>query len=196
MTTFTLIRHGDKLFSPLDPSLNELGHEQARRTAEYLADQPIQKIIASPLRRTQETAQYIAEKLNLPIHTDERLRERINWGDRPNQTRDDFVQTWIQTSRDRDYVPLGGQSSRQAGESFLSVITEQIGAPEEHIALVSHGGIISDFLRNIFTEEQLAPMSKKFPNGLDYEIKECSLTQIKVDTDFQLICINAVDHLV
>lgn len=39
-------------------------------------------------------------------------------------------------------------------------------------------------------------MSKKFPNGLDYEIKECSLTQIKVDTDFQLICINAVDHLV
>ncbi len=195
MTTFTLIRHGDKHFSPMDPGLNELGHEQARRTAQHLVSQPIQKIIASPLRRTQETAGYIAEALNLPIHTDSRLRERINWGDRPGQTRDDFIQTWIQTSKDRDFVPLGGQSSRQAGNSFLAVITEHVSAPEEHILLVSHGGIISDFLRNIFTEEQLQPMLKKFPNELDYEIKECSITQVSVDIEFQLLRSNSIDHL-
>lgn len=72
--TIYLVRHGRAAagVDDLDPGLDELGHEQARRTAEALKQLNARKVVVSPLRRTRETAAPIAEALGCPaeIRTD------------------------------------------------------------------------------------------------------------------------------
>lgn len=73
-TTFLLIRHGmnDLVGRALagrmpDVHLNEEGRAQARSVADRLAGLPIAAIASSPLDRTRETAEPLAERLGLAI---------------------------------------------------------------------------------------------------------------------------------
>ena len=74
-----LIRHGEKrLFMP-DPWLTDLGREQAANLAQQLkaklaAIAPKKVLVlASPKRRTQETATFIGQALGLDVQTDDFL---------------------------------------------------------------------------------------------------------------------------
>jgi broad specificity phosphatase PhoE len=58
-----------------DPGLTPLGHEQAKRTAEWLSDQRFDAFYASPLRRVEETAQPIADALGMQPEVHSWLRE-------------------------------------------------------------------------------------------------------------------------
>ena len=87
MASLFLIRHGqnDAVGKTLvgrlpGVHLNEAGHTQAGRLAQMLIDHPIKAVYASPLERTQETAQPIADLHGLPILTSPALIE-INFGD-------------------------------------------------------------------------------------------------------------------
>jgi probable phosphoglycerate mutase len=66
-----LVRHGrpNEIDSatPGDPSLNPDGWRQAQAVARLLAGEGITRIVASPMRRAQETAQPLAERLGLDI---------------------------------------------------------------------------------------------------------------------------------
>jgi broad specificity phosphatase PhoE/ribonuclease HI len=85
-TTLVLVRHGAtdhttaKRFSGSggdDPGLNADGLAQVRATADWLAPlaEEIEAVVASPLRRTRETAQIIGERLHHPVEVDEGLAE-------------------------------------------------------------------------------------------------------------------------
>src|SRR4051812_13411477 len=83
-TDLYLIRHGDALpghetvipgGSYDDQPLSQLGRRQAEALGQWLRPIPFQAIYSSPLRRTQETAQPLAEIQNLPILIEEGLRE-------------------------------------------------------------------------------------------------------------------------
>ena len=58
--------------------LSERGQEMAAATAEWLADKPVSRLIASPLLRTQQSAQPIAEVFGLEIEPDDRVIEGAN----------------------------------------------------------------------------------------------------------------------
>jgi broad specificity phosphatase PhoE len=58
--------------------LSESGRSMAARIADHVADFDITHLVSSPLQRAQETAAPIAERLRLPIHTDQRLLEPTN----------------------------------------------------------------------------------------------------------------------
>jgi len=68
-----LVRHGrpNEIDSetPGDPSLNADGRAQARAVARLLKGEGVTRIVASPMRRAQETAQPLAERLGLDIET-------------------------------------------------------------------------------------------------------------------------------
>ncbi len=68
-----LVRHGradeGDPFSPNDPPLNADGWRQARAAANLLASESVTRIVASPLRRAQQTATPLTERLGLPIDT-------------------------------------------------------------------------------------------------------------------------------
>lgn len=85
-TRFFLVRHGqtewnrqERFRGQADIPLNETGREQARRVAERLAGMSITAIYASRLQRAIQTAQPLAEALNLPIQTLDGLLD-INYG--------------------------------------------------------------------------------------------------------------------
>ena len=72
-TTIIFVRHAEKELQAEDPSLSEAGKRRAAELARQLVDADvvagIDAVYATPFRRTQETAQAVASKLDLPIHT-------------------------------------------------------------------------------------------------------------------------------
>lgn len=59
--------------------LSELGRKMADVAAQSLAGHPITALYASPLQRTQESAQPWSERFALPIITEDRIIEPANW---------------------------------------------------------------------------------------------------------------------
>ena len=55
--------------------LTKIGKEMIKESAEKVTDKKIDLIFASPLLRTQQTAEIVAKKLKLKVKTDKRLRE-------------------------------------------------------------------------------------------------------------------------
>lgn len=60
----------------IDAELNAVGRAQAQHAAQVLAQMPIARIVASPLRRAWETACCVAKVLGLEVTPEPRLRER------------------------------------------------------------------------------------------------------------------------
>jgi broad specificity phosphatase PhoE len=84
-TTVHVMRHGEVynpegiLYGRLDGyRLSDRGKAQAEKVADALAGRDIVLVVASPLLRAQETATPIAERLGLPIETDDDLIESLN----------------------------------------------------------------------------------------------------------------------
>lgn len=197
MSRFYLIRHGDKQKTIGNPPLSELGIKQAELTGEHLKSLQIKAIYSSPFLRTFQTAEIISNFFNLPITKDPRLRERINWGDLPGQSFEEFVEMWNKTSYERDYIPPVGDSSVNSGKRMTEFLKE---AHNQHkdgdFIVVSHGGVISDFLLNNFSEEELRKVHNNLLSKRSGTITECSVTLIIFDGEkFSIDTIASNAHL-
>jgi broad specificity phosphatase PhoE len=85
ITVVHLLRHGEVhnpehvLYGRLPGyHLSASGRLMAAAAADYFDGRPVAALLASPLERAQETAQPVADRLNLPIVTDDRLIESGN----------------------------------------------------------------------------------------------------------------------
>ncbi|HEV2885393.1 MAG TPA: bifunctional RNase H/acid phosphatase [Jatrophihabitans sp.] len=100
-TRLLLVRHGVTEYSlerrfagRSDLELTELGHEQARQAAGRVTELgPVDIVISSPLRRTWQTAQQIADRLALPVLIEEGMVE-TDFGDWDGYTYDEVRQRW------------------------------------------------------------------------------------------------------
>ena len=78
------VRHGQTDFNLMkkmqgggtEKDLNETGINQAQETKKNLENIKFDVILCSPMNRAKQTAQIIDNGRNLPIITDERIRER------------------------------------------------------------------------------------------------------------------------
>jgi len=76
-----IIRHGRPLRQVVgedegaDPDLSDVGHEQARRTADFLRHEGIHHVVSSTMRRAVQTAVPTAEMLSLEIEQIDDLKE-------------------------------------------------------------------------------------------------------------------------
>jgi 2,3-bisphosphoglycerate-dependent phosphoglycerate mutase len=73
-TTMIFVRHAEKAMQPADdPGLSEAGRRRVAELTRQLVDADVvagvDAIYSTPFRRTQETAQGVADALDLPIHT-------------------------------------------------------------------------------------------------------------------------------
>lgn len=132
---FIFLRHGEtegnarRVYQPPDIPLNPAGQAQARRAAEYLREHPIERILASDLRRAWETALAAAELVRAPVIPEPRLRER--WFG-------DLVGT---SSTDLDWrnEPPNGESLQQFVVRTQAGILDALDT-EASTLLVAHGG--------------------------------------------------------
>lgn len=197
MKTFYLIRHGDKIRGFGDVGLTELGKLQAKLVGEYFLDKHIESIVSSPSKRAVETANMISDTIGLPkslYFQDKRLEERMSIGEIPNQTFQGYVKLISQSVHDRDYVLPNGVSSRIAGERFEAALRDISQKQFQNVVIVSHGGIIGDFVRNIFSEEEIKRQSVAFMQYL--QVNSCSITQVYLeDNKFYLKQLNETSHL-
>jgi broad specificity phosphatase PhoE len=177
---FFLVRHALKEKAIGDVSITPKGILQAQSTARYFRDLPISTIVTSPLHRAKETAKYIAVETDASVVEDQRLRERANWGDLPGQSFKEFVEMWEQCTRDPTYIPPIGDSAKQAGERLSSLLLE-LAEKYPHgsnIVVVTHGGLITDFLVQAFSEEELNVWHPDFVAVQSELIPECSITKL------------------
>jgi broad specificity phosphatase PhoE len=84
-TVVHLLRHGEVhnptgiLYGRLPGfRLSEAGEAMAEKAARWFADKDVVHLVSSPLERARQTAQPIADLLDLPIEIDERLIEAAN----------------------------------------------------------------------------------------------------------------------
>src|SRR6476661_8498680 len=153
---FVIVQHAEKLDRGGDPGLTETGLRQAASCAQALGQSNATALYSSPLLRAVETAQPIADALGLNVHRDDALTERMNWTEDDGRSLEEFLADWERSTWDRDYRPVGGDSSKRAGERFESAlrryaITNEIGP----IICISHGGVTIDLLRNLIGDDRV-----------------------------------------
>ncbi|QYR23322.1 histidine phosphatase family protein [Paenibacillus sp. sptzw28] len=197
-TTFFLVRHALKEKAIGDVPITAKGRLQAQATARYFCNLPIAAIVTSTLRRAKETALYIACETKSTISEDIRLRERANWGDLPGQPFVEFVAMWERCTHDPEYMPPIGDSAKQAGERLSLFLSE---AAKKHplgsnIVIVTHGGLITDFLVYTFSEKQLNQWHPNFVAVQSGLIPECSITKLIYENrNYKLDFFASVEHL-
>jgi 2,3-bisphosphoglycerate-dependent phosphoglycerate mutase/probable phosphoglycerate mutase len=195
---FFLVRHAVKERAIGDVPITPEGIIQAQSTAQYFRRLPVSAIMTSPLRRTKETAEYIARETNTAVEVDARLRERANWGDLPGQSFEEFVEMWERCTHDRAYVPPFGDSARLAGERCSSLLSElAVKYPSgSNILAVTHGGLITDFLVNTLSEEELNVWHPDFVAVQSSLIPECSITKLIFDEGrYRMVSFASTEHL-
>ncbi len=134
-TTLVLVRHGvtahtvDKRFSGglggSDPALTADGRAQARATADWLAPlaEEVDAVVSSPVRRTRETAEILAERLGKAVDLDHGLAEMEfgRWdGKTFDEVREEFpddLDAWLGSLH---HTPGGGESFQQVQERVLA----------------------------------------------------------------------------
>jgi broad specificity phosphatase PhoE/ribonuclease HI len=154
VTTLILIRHGmtehseEKRFSGgaagANPPLNATGREQVRRTADWLAPTAgrVEQVISSPLRRTLESAEMIAERWARPLTQEPRFAE-MDFGTWDGLTAAEVAQrdpaaisAWM---RSLDSAPGGGETFRQVRSRVLAALESVLrSSPGGTVAVVSH----------------------------------------------------------
>lgn len=151
MTRLLLVRHGESeanfhnIFAGhIDPALQPRGIEQAKFTAQFIADNyKVDKIYSSDLQRAYRTAESLAKRVNLTITADENLRE-INAGawegveffSLPTNYPDEYA-VWAEDVGNA-YCP-GGETVRELGERIMGELTKIAKEnPDKTVAIFSH----------------------------------------------------------
>ena len=152
MTTFFLIRHascnglGQTLWGRTPRvCLNEKGKLQAQRLAQQFDGIKLQALYSSPLERALETAETLAQSMNLEVEKSSALNE-IDFGDWTGKT----FEILSTDERWRRFNSCRSMTTIPNGESFLEVqnrIVKELDVlshqhANAHVALVSHADII------------------------------------------------------
>jgi broad specificity phosphatase PhoE len=183
VATIYLVQHGDKERLPGDPGLTELGKRQAAVTARWLRETGPRAVHSSPLRRARETAEPVGYATGLAVQVDSRLRERLNWDGA--QAFDAFLAEWDRSTKDRNLILSNGESSRSAGER-LRLFLAGLSGGSGPVAVVSHGGVTVDLLRNLLGDDGLPARL------VDDGVPPCAITTLD---DLHVIGIAATEHL-
>jgi broad specificity phosphatase PhoE len=148
-----LLRHGQSTWNAQqrwqghgDPSLTELGRDQARAAAAQLASAGIERVVSSDLARAFETAAIVAAALGLAVLRDARWRER-DIGSWTGFTREEIEARWPEEyarfrSHDESARPGGGESDamlRARAHEALKALRARY--PGERVLVVTHRGI-------------------------------------------------------
>jgi probable phosphoglycerate mutase len=168
--TLYFTRHGESLANSSDRDgvprpadwdrLSDLGWEQARGVGERLRDSGLELIVASDMRRAQETAQGIAEVLGVPIETLGELRE-VRQSDAFYASAPDFGDTatlnWM-PGAPPDHAEPGAESFNDIVGRVRTVQESLAGhAAERRVLAVSHHGFLHFFLGAVLFGDDFGP---------------------------------------
>ena len=155
-TTFYFVRHGEseanaahRFAGRSDSPLTERGKRQSAMVADALQDVQFDRIVATPLSRSYDTARVIADRRNMTVEVEPDLLE-IDVGERTGADWDEVA--GLPAWREDAFVAWpGGETLEQVLERSLRAIR---GLAKKHpggtVLVVGHGGVtrilVSHFL--------------------------------------------------
>ena len=156
----TLLRHGESVGNAearwqgqADYPLTETGRAQAHALADYWLAREVtfNLILASPQIRARDTAQIIAQALNIPIETDPILRERYI-GSAAGLTYEELIQQFPRPEFRTPYDAIGADDGEgdwalflRAGQALRGILSR----PPARYLVVSHGGLLNQFMHAV-----------------------------------------------
>jgi 2,3-bisphosphoglycerate-dependent phosphoglycerate mutase len=194
---FYLIRHGESLYNAegriqgqSDVALSLVGLQQAQAIADALADEAIDAVFASPLRRAMQTAEPIAGRLGLSIHCDDRLKEihagifqGLLWEEVESKF-PDAAHPWRE--QQPDFVIPGGESRRALMERGRAVFESMRETRLRRVAVVSHGGILAAALKALL----------RIPAEINpFSFYNASISVLAWNDRIKLLSLNQLEHL-
>lgn len=130
-----------------DPELQDIGHEQSRRLAEYLAAEDIHAIWSSPMRRAQQTAAPLSEATGLPVSVDDHLAEfdrDANMYIPIEELKATNHPMWQSMMRGDWHGTMDPELFRsQVLGAFERIVADH---PGQRVAVFCHGGVINQIL--------------------------------------------------
>lgn len=188
MTRLLIVRHGQAICNvertiegvATCRGLSPLGHRQAVAVAdrlrnEHLHDAPPSPtlLVASPIRRAQETAAAIATQLQLDVTTDPDLEE-VRPGAAEGMTWDQYTAFYGNTEGWDPAVPFA--PGAEAWSDFarrVSAAIDRITLANEHatVLLVAHGGVVDASVFHFFG------LDPETQSPIDFETTNASITE-------------------
>lgn len=191
-TELVLIRHGNAVRINGDyfhAPLTDLGREQAAQTGQYFSapENHLDALYSSPLRRTQETAKIIGEKIGQtaelrPGVQEVRLRELPGLVIFELLSIADPVEDYLDA---RVGLPIRWPIEGRVSAVLLAILAKH---PDQRVAVVAHAGVISASLSWYFPEKRWRWWRTTVSN--------CSLTRFKVEgARVELLAVDDIKHL-
>jgi probable phosphoglycerate mutase len=169
--TLVLVRHGETAWNRegrfqghTDVSLSDLGRSQARALRArleaahpHLFDGGHTAIVTSDLRRAHETAEIAFGGVGRVLHVRQGLRE-FCYGVFEGLTRHEIEErfpgamaAWLEG--DRGFAVQGGESRAEVhARAHAAVGSFLAEAPQRHVVIVAHGGVMRQLLSACFAE--------------------------------------------
>jgi broad specificity phosphatase PhoE len=192
--TLYLVRHGQRLDTinskwytaddnQYDPPLSEKGHWHAQRLAERLSQEPIDWLFASPYLRALQTAQPIAENLDLPFYVDTGIGEWLGRAMLPNPpnivapiTRAvDF--SCMGLSHPSKIQPVYPETVPEVFDRLQQAVDYLLESYAGNLLLVGHGRMVTGIAHRLTGQPEahfkydLACVTKLVWNGNEWEIR-------------------------
>jgi probable phosphoglycerate mutase len=174
MTYLFLVRHArstwnaeGRMQGQADPPLDTLGRRQAGAVGERLGRAGLKAIYSSPLTRARQTAEAIAGRAGLTVRYDDRLMERHlgEWTGLTGDEADEHSPELWSSGLWRLQGPPGGESYAQLTVRSGAVLEDILAAhPEQRVAVVSHGGLLSAYLIHLLGLKPDSPIHFPFAN--------------------------------
>ncbi len=183
-TRVTVVRHGESegnvnpVYQGKEPGtpLTKRGREQAAAAGRQLADTGVAHVYASPLLRTQQTAQGILEALEserVPLTTEPRLRE-VDFGAHEGKSPDFSDLTFVKARRahkiEHDQIEsiyhFPGMETWDQVQSRLKPCLDQVIAQHrgDHIVLVTHADLVVGITHYFTGEDPRKLTAQPYPN--------------------------------
>jgi 2,3-bisphosphoglycerate-dependent phosphoglycerate mutase len=153
-----------------DIPLCDEGRTQAHALVDRLRGRGLVSVHTSDLSRARETAEIVARALNLPVVSDQDLRER-GFGPFEGKTAAECAtlgDIWERYVADRRCLPPGAEPDNEVVARMIRAVESTAAAlPDDHSAalVVSHGSSIRSLLSHM-VGEALPPL----PNGALYRL--------------------------
>jgi probable phosphoglycerate mutase len=200
-TRVFLIRHGateltaeDRFAGAIDVKLSDQGKEQARRLGQRLSQEKISAIYASPMTRTINTAQLIAQPHGLPVTHIDALRE-IAHGRWEGKTRKEVEQTYSEEYGRWEldpytFAPVGGESGLDVIARALPALIHLVEQHEDQLFIVvSHKATIRLLLSSLLGFDP-----RKYRDRLDQSPAALNILDFKDVTLARLTLFNDISH--
>lgn len=212
LTTIILVRHGRTVLTEShklsgrggeDPQLSELGREDAKKVAAELAKVGKSSvfarllaptaIVSSPIARTRETAEVIAQQLGLAVSLEDDIAE-IAFGDWDGLTNQEVASRWPEQYNawrgDVQIAPPGGESlsdfDQRVQRGRARILSEYEG---QTVVVVSHVMPIRGFLK--------AATAADWPIYWRASVAPCSITILRFwgEEAAEITVVNHSTHL-